>query len=372
MKITTVCGDIAPEKLGLTSIHEHTLLSTAVVAELMQVPDTIPPEKLKVNLENLTYLKTTGSSFAKELLTYDDIEAEVKELEMFREVGGQSIMDCSYNGCRLDIKNTRILSERSGVNIVACTGYLGEMIYPKGFDPYDAEAIRRFELDEIRSGIQGTDIRAGCIKSGFGFMDAITGCDISEKELAVFRTSCSVAAETGYPIAIHPPMVKEHALRIVDIAINECGVKPEQIDVCHQCCFMFFNDVNPSYHDYLTDTNKVVQNYVDYMDRLLGKGVYVDIEFGMNTESHRFSLPYSWGFDDVTRMRCLVALLDKGYASQIMLGHDKCQRIQNYYCGGYGYTRFPEFVLPALREMGYEKEIRQLTVENPASFLAHE
>ena len=37
----------------------------------------------------------------------------------------------------------------------------------------------------------------------------------------------------------------------------------------------------------------------------------------------------------------------------------------------YGYTRFPTFAIPALREMGYEKEAQLITVANPARFLSH-
>ena len=55
---------------------------------------------------------------------------------------------------------------------------------------------------------------------------------------------------------------------------------------------------------------------------------------------------------------------------QIMFGHDKAGQIFNYHAGSFGYTRFPSFAVPALKAMGLEKEARQITVENPASFLA--
>ena len=65
-------------------------------------------------------------------------------------------------------------------------------------------------------------------------------------------------------------------------------------------------------------------------------------------------------------------LLDKGYGSQIMFGHDNYNKLTGYYGGGYGYTRFAGFALPALKEMGYEKEVELIGVKNPARFLAHE
>lgn len=39
-----------------------------------------------------------------------------------------------------------------------------------------------------------------------------------------------------------------------------------------------------------------------------------------------------------------------------MFGHDKYNKLGGFYGGAYGYTRFPTFAIPALREMGYEKK----------------
>ena len=62
---------------------------------------------------------------------------------------------------------------------------------------------------------------------------------------------------------------------------------------------------------------------------------------------------------------------EKGYAEKIMFGHDKYNKLGGFYGGAYGYTRFPTFAIPALREMGYEKEAQLITVANPARFLSH-
>lgn len=59
------------------------------------------------------------------------------------------------------------------------------------------------------------------------------------------------------------------------------------------------------------------------------------------------------------------------YAEKIMFGHDKYNKLGGFYGGAYGYTRFPTFAIPALREMGYEKEAQLITVANPARFLSH-
>ena len=80
---------------------------------------------------------------------------------------------------------------------------------------------------------------------------------------------------------------------------------------------------------------------------------------------------FDGGFDDFFRLAVVAKLLEKGYAEKIMFGHDKYNKLGGFYGGAYGYTRFPTFAIPALREMGYEKEAQLITVANPARFLSH-
>jgi len=65
------------------------------------------------------------------------------------------------------------------------------------------------------------------------------------------------------------------------------------------------------------------------------------------------------------------ALLERGYARQLTLGHDVFTRLNTRHGGGEGYTRIPRFVVPTLRASGVsEDDIRMMTVENPARLLA--
>lgn len=370
MKITTVCGDIAPENLGYTTMHEHTLLTMdPLFGAFLDKSLPTPP----FTLESSMPLKTTGGWMAtKEELMYNDMDAEVKELEAFAQVGGKSLLDCSYNGCRLDIRDTKTLSERSGINIVACAGFFSELTYPGGFDPMNKDKIRQRELREIREGIDGTDIKAGCLKVGFGAMDAMTG-SMSENELAVFRATCSVAAETGYPVAIHGSFIRENLLKLLDIAVDECGVQPEKIDVCHLDSYITGKAEHPDYRTYVKDPNNVIDSFADFAFRVLDKGVYVNFDgWGAFHTSIGFDGGLSWGMDDNRRLSALLPLLEKGYGKQILFGHDKAGGCFNYYAGAYGYTRFPTFTIPAIKAMGFEREAEWITVENPARFLAHE
>ena len=65
-------------------------------------------------------------------------------------------------------------------------------------------------------------------------------------------------------------------------------------------------------------------------------------------------------------------LLQKGYESQIMLGHDSIGRLNGVCGGGYGYTRVLGFVIPMLEKLGYSKStVNKMLIDNPADFLAY-
>ena len=86
-KITTVLGDISPEELGYTTIHEHPFMR-ADSDGVLPLPEDATPEKTAFAVENLTYLKTSTCSWTlKEYLGNDDLELEIKELLEFKKTG---------------------------------------------------------------------------------------------------------------------------------------------------------------------------------------------------------------------------------------------------------------------------------------------
>jgi phosphotriesterase-related protein len=58
-RITTVCGSIAPEELGMPSMHEHTLLDLSAAGQYMldMFPD-VSPKQVEFKPENYPFLKT--------------------------------------------------------------------------------------------------------------------------------------------------------------------------------------------------------------------------------------------------------------------------------------------------------------------------
>jgi predicted metal-dependent phosphotriesterase family hydrolase len=66
----------------------------------------------------------------------------------------------------------------------------------------------------------------------------------------------------------------------------------------------------------------------------------------------------------------IVELLERGFASQLLLSQDVCENSQLKANGGTGYTYLQQHFLPTLRTAAVgEGEIQQMTVDNPRRIL---
>lgn len=122
--------------------------------------------------------------------------------------------------------------------------------------------------------MEGSDLKAGYIKKGFGLSDEISAADMS-----VFRSICEVAAETDNPFVIHGPNTRESALEAVRIAVKEYGIKPERIDMCHMdFLYSTYCKYYPDAKAYFSDPTKAAASVADFASELLDMGVYVNFD----------------------------------------------------------------------------------------------
>ena len=98
-KVISVLGPISPEAMGVTDAHNHLWISP-----------------LKTQAEYTPVLN-------QERLI-------LEELMLYQEAGGTSQIDCQPGGAGRDGNKLKILSEKSGVNVVACTGFHLSDYYP--------------------------------------------------------------------------------------------------------------------------------------------------------------------------------------------------------------------------------------------------
>jgi len=315
--IQTVTGAIEPDALGRTLIHEHVRFHDETVAE--QFP--------------------AFYDFDQELA---DAVEQVKKAQGH---GAATIVDptAMYGGRSVRFMQT--VAERTGIQIVACTGIYTYDHLPHYYGARDADAIAAMFARDIDEGIQGTDARAGFLKC------AADEPGMTENVEKLHRACARASVRTGAPIMAHSRPASNTGPRQVEILLEE-GVAPEKIQIAHT-----------------GDTDDL-----DYIERLLEMGVWIGLD--------RFGLALY--LPDAQRVPTTVELLRRGYGDRLFIGSDYATSLdwfppeveeQLYAAGAVDADwsmAYPfEKVLPALREAGvWDDDVeRQVFEVNPRAWL---
>jgi predicted metal-dependent phosphotriesterase family hydrolase len=292
------------------------------------------PEKIGFTLvhEHL-HLEMWHASGDGRIGQVDDDEIFAAELAAFKSVGGSCLVDQTPRGGGRQPERLRELSTASGVEIVCSTGYYTEPYYPPEdvLQRRSVSEIAELFLDEIQNGIAGTGIRPGLI----GEIGTSQGW-VSPLEERVHRAAARAQRASGLPLATHTLYHKagQHQL---DIFAEE-GVDPARICIGH--C-----DTFPS---------------LAYCESIASRGAYVSLD------NIGYDLP---GHEDAVR-RLLLALVERGYARQVLLSQDMGQLPELGCRGGRGLTYLAKRFLPSLLEAGLDAAtIRLMTIENPTRWL---
>lgn len=154
-KIPTATGEIRPDQMGITSVHEHIVLPR----------DPVQREK--------------SMAFA------------VSELKKAKALGLQTIVDV---GPTDDVAGIREVSLATGVQIVCCTGSYILKDEQQSLTVADFENRMRKDVEE---GLQGTQIRPGVIKV------AARGLPIKPAEKNLFMAAARIQKRYNLTICTH-------------------------------------------------------------------------------------------------------------------------------------------------------------------------
>lgn len=311
--VRTVCGDIQPQDVGFTHCHEHTFL--------------LPGPSMRVNPEMLL----------------DDLEKTTEELAEFRAAGGRTVVDAQPIGPERAPRLQRLASERSGVNIVAMTGFHRAIYYePEHFRFHEsAEQLARRMIAEITTGMceydlsggaRSTDICAGAVKfaSDYHLIDG--------QAQKVAEAVATAHQATGAPILTH---TESGTCAMEQIALFEkLGVAASSLLISHL-------DRNPD--PYLHED-------------VAHSGAYLIYDGISQVRRH----------PDSTIVGLIRHLSEAGLASRILLGMDMGLRsMWRSYGGGPGMTYLAQVFLVKLRKAGLGVEqISMFTDYNPAQALS--
>jgi phosphotriesterase-related protein len=303
--VNSVLGPIDTASLGFTLMHEHLLVSSA------GVPHGYP-----------------------ELLDEDFMDQIVDGLVQAREGGVHTVVDATTLDLGRDVKVLEEASRRSGVNVIAVTGWWLDV--PRHLVNVSADDFAEMFIRDIQRGIDGTDVKAGLLK-GASDVAGVTATD--ER---VLRGVARAHAQTGVPIMLHsysPGQVGRRQLAI----LGEEGVDLSRVKVDHS------NDT--------TD--------LEYLSWLIGEGCYL----GMDRYPGRNASP-------LARTRTMKGLMDAGHGGKLLPSHDWAlarivsdvspeERSRN----PHGLLYMKRVIYPQLQEMGVSEADRDsLFTDNPKRF----
>lgn len=364
-KIMTVCGPIAPEQLGFTSMHEHILSDCSMFrnrvrkACFVQSRHLVKPED-KLTLANRSTLRHDIVS-SLDNMKLDDELTMTAEVADFKAGGGDSIVEVSAPGIRSasdDLITIQRIAERTGVHIVASTGLYAEDTWPDLYRIMTYNQFVQFLQSEIGQGIGNTGILPGHIKAAY---------EVHTPQLAIYlRAAAFVAGDTGMSLQVHlgPDVTSDEVRQNVVQPLLQGGCIPEKTILCHVQYLMGVLSL-----EYLVNNPGHVPFDISLLRELISLGFILSFTpLGFEADNESLGLAH---YPDWYALSGMMALIKEGYAGQLVIGNDVFTKLATRCGGGEGYRRLADFVVPALKKCGVSAaDIHKIMVENPARILA--
>lgn len=312
--IRSVLGDVEPAQLGPTDCHDHLLI------------------------------RAGGDARLDPGFQLDDVDAAVREVESLMAAGGAALVDCMPLGAGRDADGLAEVARRTGLTVVAVTGFhadgfYGERHWVRGEEAGALAELLVSEAEEgmgtsphARPGEQRSSARAGAIKV------ATSGERPTPLEERTLDAVGAAAARTGLPVITHTESVAGARAQLERLAAH--GVAPDRVVLSHM-------DRHGSDAEVAEVCASGATVCLDWMGRLDRRPDEVIVER-------------------------LAALIEAGCGDRVVLGQDLARRSYwRAFDGGPGLAHMFEAVVPLIRRMGVgARELQQVLVDTPRRVLA--
>jgi len=346
MSVITVQGEVSENNIEIILPHEHIFLDVRnrLQKNLEEITEITKRNlaKDKVKIDNLGYLKLDAFSILDNLVLAD-FETATKEVLEFKKFGGNTIIDQTNRYMGRDPIALRNISNITGINIIAATGFYLEGIIPENIKKKRKNELASLMIKEIQNGIDETKIKAGVIGE-IGTSKYIT--EIEEKFL---RASAIAQCRTGTALFIHAWPWNENGLKIIDILEDE-GCDLKKVVICH------------------VDG----ESNIKYYENIIKKGVCIEFDnFGKNyfINIDGELLAFS---NDLMKIKAIKTLIEKNPRNikNILISSDICLKIDLIQYGGFGYAHILKNIIPIMHKFGIdEAQISQLISKNPKELI---
>ncbi len=308
--IMTVNGPIWSKDLGFCHSHEHLFIAKGKSAE-------INPS-----------------------LCIDNFEKTVKELRLFKKVGGESIVDAQPIGCGRMANLQYKASAVSGINIISSTGFHKLEFYKNGhwINKLSMDDLSEVFISEYEKGmyLDGDDeypsrriwAKPGVIKV------ASDENRIRSSYIKLFNAAAVASIETGLPILGHTEMGIAGLAQAEFFLIR--GIPASSIVICH---------MDRKLNDY------------SYTKAVLNTGVYLEFDTIGRFKYH----------SDEDEAKLILKLVEDGYEDQILIGLDTTRERFKSYNGVIGLDYIKESFIPLLKKYGLSQSIiDKFVISNPS------
>ena len=312
-KVNTVLGTIPAEELEIVAVHEH-------------IGYGMPGSELDTR-----WWKSPEQAY----------EETVPKLRKFREYGGGTFVDATGICNGRDVDYYKSLSRKTGVHIVACTGFVGGDTALPHFSRASVDYLTKVFIHEITVGIGNTGAKAGVIKVGVS-----RGGRMTDLDKRIYRAAARAAVVTGAPILTHLAIDPEPAVNI----FNEEGLSLDRV---------LFGHADDGLNAPITPHDWIYEQ---------GGRIGFDT-FGYDLE---LPDPPFWGRKRAERMEHFVNLVNKGYADKLLVSADaNCSPLGWPGVKGHTINYIFEDMIPDMRAAGIDDATLKLLLEdNPAEFLS--
>ena len=311
-RVNTVLGPVPAEELGIVAVHEH-------------IGYGMPGSELDTR-----WWKTPEERY----------EETIPKLRRFHEYGGGTFVDVTGICNGRDVDYYKSLSTKTGVHIVACTGFVGGDTALPFFARASVDYLTRQFVHELTVGIGDTGSRAGVIKVGVS-----RGGRMTDLDKRIYRAAARAALATGVPILTHLAIDAENAIAI----FREEGLPLGRV---------LFGHADDGVNAEMTRDTWIAEQ---------GGRVGFDT-FGYETELED---PPFWARPRKERLDHFLRFIGQGHLDKALVSADaNCSPLGWPGVRGHTVNYLFEDLIPDLRNAGVdEATITTLFVDNPADFL---
>lgn len=349
--VMTVLGPVDPAEIGVTMMHEHCFDDLSC--------HFVPPAEASlkryitapIDIEMLGLLRRRPMELTIHNTRLDDAATAVRELERYRNEGGDTIVDCTAMGVGQDPEGLRRLARATGLHVIQGTGLYVDSAQPDDLRDLSVDALEDLLIEHAEEGINGTGIRAG-IYGEIGTSGVRRGgpkherhghfTQLEEKSL---RATARAAKRTGLAVSVHVDRRGRGAPAIIEVMAEE-GLDPSRMIMGHL-------DVNDAEYDLM----------------VASMGAWIELDtFGR--EYYSLSMGrYAWP-SDTQRVRDIAEIVRSGGVAKLLVSQDISLKMDLRTYGGHGYDHFLREVVPMLRAADItEQQLQTILVKNPRKAL---